>query len=336
MQCGVENVDPMRALGVPVEGRENLSLNSLVPHNDWSAFRINPFSNPNMGRTMNNYGSQFLPQMEIGCPCMPSSEQRMMQQQPWMPSLDRRMVSQQPWMPSLDQRMMQQPWMPPNQHHFWDAYWKNYWQKYYREADEFRPSLQPRHRPDVEPYYEQTEEHEESEEHPELEKPKPKSKPRPEPNGRPEERPQRPEEDRPGNRGGRIVSAARESVGQQLFKFIPGTPGNLGCAASVSAALNKAGFNYARHAGVYGLSQQLEKNGWSKHEGIQDAKPGDVVVIVRRSGWQNGGGGSHIGIVGENGKVYHNSSGRQQWIEDSLQRVFGGGMQRFILRPQRA
>lgn len=197
-----------------------------------------------------------------------------------------------------------------NYHHLYDSYWKNYWQEHYKRADCLAPAQRwkdeswPQERPG--------------------ERPRPVF-------DEPQERPSRPQSDRTNG----ITQAARDSVGQQLFKFIPGTPGRLGCAASVSAALNKAGFNYARHAGVAGLARILENNGWTKHSGLQDAKPGDVVVIVRRAGWENGGGGSHIGIVGENGKVYHNSSSRQQWIEDSLQRVFGGGIQRFILRPPR-
>ncbi|MBX9720399.1 MAG: hypothetical protein K2X81_03295, partial [Candidatus Obscuribacterales bacterium] len=172
--------------------------------------------------------------------------------------------------------MFQQPYsMPPNQHQFWDAYWKNYWQKYYRQFDDLRPSSQPPYRPDFrreqprfepdfQPEYERHEEHEEHEEQEKKERREPRAKNRFEPNGRREQRPENGRTDGPGDRGGRIVSAAKESVGQQLFKFIPGTPGNLGCAASVSAALNKAGFNYAKHAGVFGLTQQLQQNGWSK------------------------------------------------------------------------
>jgi len=241
--------------------------------------------------------------------------------------------------PMISEHCMQ-PNMVQNQlHQGYDSYWKNYWQEYYRRADRFAPPQRWQDESWTEHPYE-NEEHEYEEEHsplPQRRRPnhrhndRPNDRPRP---GfeEPQERPNRPQSDRTNS----ITQAARDSVGQQLFKFIPGTPGRLGCAASVSAALNKAGFNYAKHAGVAGLSQILQRNGWTKQDGLQNAQPGDVVVIVRRSGWENGGGGSHIGIVGENGKVYHNSSSRQQWIEDSLQRVFGGGIQRFILRPPRS
>ncbi|MDX2106080.1 MAG: hypothetical protein SFY67_06720 [Candidatus Melainabacteria bacterium] len=239
----------------------------------------------------------------------------------------------------MRQDMFMQPNMVRNNcHQLYDSYWKNYWQEHYKRADWLTPTQRWKDESWTNESYE-NEDFEYEEDHsplPQRHRPDPWTKERPGERPRPlfdesQERPSRPQFDRTNG----ITQAARDFVGQQLFKFIPGTPGRLGCAASVSAALNKAGFNYARHAGVAGLARILENNGWTKHSGLQDAKPGDVVVIVRRAGWQNGGGGSHIGIVGENGKVYHNSSSRQQWIEDSLQRVFGGGIQRFILRPPR-
>lgn len=325
MHANMENVDPMRSFALPVECGESLSLNSLVPPNNWDAFRVNPFSNQSMSRHMNNFGSQFLPPMEIGCRCEPPA----------------------------DQRFFQQPYSNPiSQFNYWDAYWKNYWKSYYQQYEGPQPSFRMPNgyesRYEREPWSEYQEQ-EESDEYQTEDVPEARPKPRPrfEQRSRRDRRQEqetgeehRSERERPrmpgGDRDGNIASIAKGLVGQALFNFIPGTPGRLGCAASVSASLNKAGFGYARHAGVHGLTQQLQRNGWTRQEGIQSAQPGDVVVVVRRSGWENGGGGSHIGIVGEGGKVYHNSSGRQQWIEDSLQRAFGGGIQRFILRPPRS
>jgi len=234
-------------------------------------------------------------------------------------------------------RPMQPNMLQSNLYKHYDGYWKNYWQEYYRRSDCFAPSerWQDEER-QGEPF--EQDDFKEQEYHPTPQRHRPRNRPaerqRSDFENEGEEHNERPKRSQ-SDRTNTIIQAAKDSVGQQLFRFIPGTPGRLGCAASVSSALNKAGFEYARHAGVHGLTQQLQRNGWTKHDGIQNAQPGDVVVIVRRTGWENGGGGSHIGIVGENRKVYHNSSGRQQWVEDSLQKVFGGGIMRFILRPPR-
>ncbi len=298
------------------ECNEGQSMFNPYVHTDWSTYSMNNrfaiFDNyQNDPRTMN-----LLPNLGIECrPC-----------------------------PVFDMSVIMQPhMMHSNQYKYWDGYWQNYWQDYYRRADSFQgPRFEHRPRLDSDNRNfdrDMPERFERPDRRERLDRPERPNRPqRPERDWRPEEnnQPERPNRAPESGRLGNILNAAKESVGQQLFKFIPGTPGRLGCAASVSAALNKAGFNYAKHAGVGGLSQILQRNGWTKHDGIQNAQPGDVVVVVRRSGWENGGGGSHIGIVGENGKVYHNSSGRQQWVEDSLQRVFGGGIQRFILRPPRS
>lgn len=117
-----------------------------------------------------------------------------------------------------------------------------------------------------------------------------------------------------------IVNAALTSVGKQMFRpMLSYAMGRLGCAASVSGVLKLAGHSYANHAGVYGLTQQLTRNGWTKHP-VSEAQPGDVIYGIRRSSWKSGGGGSHIGIVGEGNTSYHNSSSRRQWIKDSLSR----------------
>ena len=138
-----------------------------------------------------------------------------------------------------------------------------------------------------------------------------------------------------GGADGNLANIARSSVGRQLWRFIRGTPARLGCAASVSAVLNAGGYKYARHAGVGGLESQLTRNGWQKMH-VSQAQPGDVVIGARTRYYRQGGGGSHIGVVGENGRVYHNSSGRAKWIETSLSGYYNSSRFRagvWILRP---
>lgn len=298
------------------ECTESQSTFNPYVHSDWSAYKINARSPAFENQPWDSRTANLLPPLAIECrPC-----------------------------PVFDMNLIMQPHMvPSNQYKYWDGYWKNYWQNYYRRADSFHG---PRfdHRPQFEGdnrYFERDtpDRFERPHRYERFDYPDTQDRPhrRERPNRQdPPEQPERPNRAPESGRFNDILRAAKDSVGQQLFKFIPGTPGRLGCAASVSAALSKAGFNYAKHAGVGGLSEILQRNGWTKHEGIQNAQPGDVVVVARNARWAQGGGSAHIGIVGENGKVYHNSSGRQQWVEDNLQKVFGGGMMRFILRPPRA
>lgn len=307
----------MESNGVYLSPECNEGQSTFNPyiHTDWSAYRMNNRTTVFDNQQYDPRSVNLLPNLGIECrPC-----------------------------PVFDMNLIMQPHMVhSNQYKYWDGYWKNYWQDYYRRADSFHGPRFDHRRPfegenryfdhEMPAPFERPHRYERFDQPDIQDRPRRRERPnRSDPTDQPERPNRAPESGRLEN----ILRAAKDSVGQQLFKFIPGTPGRLGCAASVSAALNKAGFDYARHAGVGGLSQILQRNGWTKHEGIQNAQPGDVVVVVRRSGWENGGGGSHIGIVGENGKVYHNSSGRQQWVEDSLQKVFGGGIMRFILRPPR-
>jgi len=133
-----------------------------------------------------------------------------------------------------------------------------------------------------------------------------------------------------------ILKHAIDGIGEALWAMTPFRNavrgGRLGCAASVSKVLQRAGYDYAHHAGVGGLESQLMRNGWTKAP-LSAAGPGDVVMIGRSRGWRAGGGSAHVGIVGENGVVYHNSSSRGQWIKDNLQARFGGGIERFVLKP---
>jgi hypothetical protein len=133
-----------------------------------------------------------------------------------------------------------------------------------------------------------------------------------------------------------ILWNAIEGVGKALWSLTPFrnsvNNGRLGCAASVSEVLQRSGYRYANHAGVGGLDVQLRQNGWRRAP-LDQAAPGDVVVVGRSRGWRAGGGSAHVGIVGENSSVYHNSSSRGQWIKDNLHARFGRGMEVFVLKP---
>lgn len=136
-----------------------------------------------------------------------------------------------------------------------------------------------------------------------------------------------------------ILHSATEGVGQKLWartKFAGVVQGgNLGCAASVSECLQRAGFGYANDAGVGGLVDQLKRKGWTQHP-ISEARAGDVVYGHKGGGWRNGGGNAHIGIMGENGHAFANSSGSGRWKTGPLEGIIGArrfGQNRFCLRP---
>lgn len=154
----------------------------------------------------------------------------------------------------------------------------------------------------------------------------------------------RPEDDlRPRDRTedeARILDIAKNSVNKRLWassdfaKQVKG--GRLGCAASVSEVLKAAGYRYANSAGVGNMVDILQKNGWTKVP-LSESQPGDVVYGGKPgTRWWEGGGNAHIGVVGENGQVFHNSSGRKHWVQDNLNTVFNTkrfGNQRYALRP---
>jgi hypothetical protein len=108
-------------------------------------------------------------------------------------------------------------------------------------------------------------------------------------------------ESRIGRGNEAIVSAAADGVGDRLWaqtrwaRYCEG--GNLGCAASVSLVLQRAGYHYADSAGVDNLIGKLKQNGWEQVP-LSQAQPGDVL-------WNS----HHIGIKAPQGNmVYDNSS----------------------------
>ena len=194
---------------------------------------------------------------------------------------------------------------------YWRDYFKEYWRDYWRQRYEGREDRSYRDRE----YREDDSNDETTERRPERRRESPSDR---------------------SERGSRdIVKAAVDSVGKRMYEpMLSYSMGRLGCAASVSGVLKEAGYKYANSALVYGLHNQLLKNGWQKLP-VSEARPGDVIIGIRRSSWQSGGGGSHIGIVGDNGTTYHNSSARRHWIEDTLARWNTRRYPRgvFVLRP---
>ncbi|HEY9676644.1 MAG TPA: hypothetical protein V6C76_01485 [Drouetiella sp.] len=112
---------------------------------------------------------------------------------------------------------------------------------------------------------------------------------------------------------GKIVAAAGHSVGQAMWqKYLNG--GDLGCAASVSAVLNEAGFSYANSVGVSALQDQLVAHGWTVSNTPQ---PGDVVCGYRKPKGSGKSGQAHTGIVGPDG-TWDNHSHSGRWSHDPL------------------
>ncbi len=113
---------------------------------------------------------------------------------------------------------------------------------------------------------------------------------------------------------GKIIAAASRDVGQAMWqKYLNG--GRLGCAASVSAVLNEAGFSYATAVGVSALQDQLMAHGWTV---THEPQPGDVICGYRKPKGSGVGGAAHTGIVGPNGTSWDNHSGSKVWSHDPL------------------
>ncbi len=111
---------------------------------------------------------------------------------------------------------------------------------------------------------------------------------------------------------GKIVAAASHDIGRAMWqKYL--NDGNLGCAASVSAVLNEAGFTYAHSTSVSDLHDQLIAHGWKTDS---QPHPGDVAVGYRRPKGSSGGS-AHTGIVGTNGITFANRSSSETWSQGS-------------------
>lgn len=112
---------------------------------------------------------------------------------------------------------------------------------------------------------------------------------------------------------GKIMAAADRNVGHAMWqKYLNG--GRLGCAASVSAVLNEAGFSYANSISVSALQDQLVAHGWTVST---TPHAGDVVCGYRRPKGSGAGGYAHTGIVGTDG-TWDNHSSSKVWSHDPL------------------
>lgn len=120
----------------------------------------------------------------------------------------------------------------------------------------------------------------------------------------------------------RLLIAAKQSVGKAMWntpRYNPATLdyGNLGCAASVSEVMRAAGVEgKMTSAGSILLEEKIIEAGGYR---VTNPQPGDIVFGRRPPGQRSKG---HVGIVGEDGKVYHNSSGKRYWVEADLASVF--------------
>lgn len=120
----------------------------------------------------------------------------------------------------------------------------------------------------------------------------------------------------------RLLIVAKQSVGRAMwnssrYNLATLEYGNLGCAASVSEVMRAAGIDGKMGtAGSILLEEKIIKAGGYR---VTDPQPGDIVFGRRPPGGHSKG---HVGIVGEDGKVYHNSSGKRYWVEADLTTVF--------------
>lgn len=95
-----------------------------------------------------------------------------------------------------------------------------------------------------------------------------------------------------------ILNAAKEAVGKELWR---GTKhegavngGKLGAAVSVSEVLKASGVTDVDSPSIAGVVDQLKNNGFNER-GLEDAKPGDVVVYQP----SDSNPSKRIGIVGD-------------------------------------
>ncbi|MDZ4838275.1 MAG: hypothetical protein SGJ27_31210 [Candidatus Melainabacteria bacterium] len=135
-----------------------------------------------------------------------------------------------------------------------------------------------------------------------------------------------------------ILTAARASVGKEMWKGFGLGNGSLGCAASVSNVLKKAGVSYAYSpvtksvrqkllAGPIKTSEFVVKSGGEKP--INDdtlssvAKPGDVLVaFMDPLPGGNIGPKAHCGIIGPDNTVFTNDWNDGIWKHASIHTYF--------------
>ncbi len=135
-----------------------------------------------------------------------------------------------------------------------------------------------------------------------------------------------------------ILSAAKQSVGKEMWKGFGLPNGGLGCAASLSNVLKKAGVSYAYSpvtksvrqkllSGPIKTSEFVVKSGGEKP--IDDStlasvvRPGDVLVaFMDPLPVGNIGPKAHCGIIGPNGTVFTNDWNDGIWKHASIHTYF--------------
>ncbi len=131
-----------------------------------------------------------------------------------------------------------------------------------------------------------------------------------------------------------LLDCAQDSLGQRLWldHSAVAEQGRFGCALAVSSCLRRSGVKVGSPS-VCALAFQLEKLGWQRLP-LHCAHAGDIIYGVM-PGTAGNGASAHIGIVGRQATVYHNSSRSRVWTQSQLSAVFPGsrfGCQRWILR----
>lgn len=147
-----------------------------------------------------------------------------------------------------------------------------------------------------------------------------------------------------------ILSAAKDSVGKEMWKGFGLPNGGLGCAASLSNVLGKAGVKYARSpvtkivrqkllGGPVRTSEYVVKEGGdgpiSDKALAKVARPGDVLVaFMDPLPKGNVGPKAHCGIIGPDGTVFTNDWNDGIWKHASIHTYFDSYRHIRVIRLQ--
>jgi hypothetical protein len=136
----------------------------------------------------------------------------------------------------------------------------------------------------------------------------------------------------------RLATAARESVGKELWK--PGyglSVGTYGCSAAICNILKKIGIKNVSSALVTVMRRQLLNNAHCSELTVRDGKgtqiddavllklgrPGDILVATMEPpGRLNGGGNAHCGIMGNGTQIYTNDWNNGIWSSVNVHQMF--------------
>jgi len=147
-----------------------------------------------------------------------------------------------------------------------------------------------------------------------------------------------------------ILDAAKQSVGKEMWKGFGLPDGHLGCAASLSNVLNKAGVKYARSPvtkfvrqklleGPVKVSEYVVKSGGDNPISDQTvarvARPGDVLVaFMDPLPRGNIGPKAHCGIIGPDGTVFTNDWNDGIWKHADIHTYFDSYRHIRVIRLQ--